>query len=65
MAFITKPQAEQYLREYYEDNYGTYDEDASTYVFDESFEDVVEALEDQLDLVSPELAYAWHVFNRG
>ncbi len=56
MSFITTQQAEEYLREYYNDNYAD-DE--------ESFEEVVEALADQLDLVTPEIVYAYHVYTRG
>lgn len=53
MAFITRDQALAYLREYYNDNYAD-DE--------ETFEDVVEGLGDMLDLVTPNVVYAYHVY---
>jgi hypothetical protein len=54
MTFITKAQAEQFLREYYADN--GYAEDGET------FEEVVEGLGDMLDCVTPNVVYAYHVF---
>jgi hypothetical protein len=51
MAFLTKTEAEAYLREYYEDNYD-----------DETFEEFLSILEDQLDMVSPEMVYAFQIY---
>lgn len=53
MSFITREQAEAYLREYYNDNYAD-DE--------ETFEEIVAMLGDQLDMVVPEIVYAYHVY---
>jgi len=55
MAFITKQQAEDYLREYHNDNYVLAGET-------ESFEEVLDSIEDNLDCLSPNMVYAFHVF---
>jgi hypothetical protein len=55
MTFITKFQAEQFLREYYISNYVLAKEQ-------ETFEEVLEILEGTLDLVDANVVYAYHVF---
>ena len=55
MSFITKQQAQDYLREYYNDNYVLAGET-------ETFEEVVESIGDTLDMLSPEMVYAYHIY---
>jgi hypothetical protein len=55
MAFITKQEAEDFLREYHNDNYVLAGEE-------ETFEEVLDSIEDNLDMLTPNVVYAFHVF---
>lgn len=50
---MTFTQAQEYLRQYYNDNYAD---------DDETFEDVIAALGDQLDMVTSDVAAAYNVY---